>query len=180
MNTIALPISSTWLEPRKPMLRAITVGNVTWSIAAAVAWAAWPAVAPRIGVADRLAFAAELAAAPAAVALAMVLSCMRLFDTARAEDPFANAESHEWKINQRVLSNTIEQGFIFLPALTALAVRIDGAHLAVLPVAVAVWCTGRVLFWVGYRRDVRWRAPGFDWTLNTTFVVLAWLAMTMT
>jgi hypothetical protein len=23
---------------------------------------------------------------------------------------------------------------------------------------------------------VRWRAPGFDWTLNTTLAVLVWLA----
>src|SRR5262245_40276348 len=69
-------------------------------------------------------------------------------DTERAEDPFANAESHAWKINQRVLSNTIEQALIFLPALTALAVRIDAAQLAVLPMAVTLWCAGRILFWI--------------------------------
>jgi hypothetical protein len=167
-----------WLEPRKPMLRAITVGNVTWIAAAALAFVARPEIAPRIGTAERLALAAELAAVPAAVTLAMVLSCMRLFDTARAEDPLLNAESREWKINQRVLSNTIEQGFIFVPLLTALAVRIDAKHLAALPVAVSLWCAGRLVFWVGYRHSVRWRAPGFDWTLNTTLAVLVWLATT--
>jgi hypothetical protein len=177
MNTAAL-LPATWLEPRKPMIRAITVGNVTWAAAAALAFVARPELAPRIGAAERLALAAELAVAPAAVTLVMVLSCMRLFDTARAEDPFADAESREWKINQRVLSNTIEQGFIFVSALAALAVRIDAKHLAALLAAVALWCAGRLLFWVGYRHSVRWRAPGFDWTLNTTLAVLVWLATT--
>lgn len=177
-TTTARIMSPTWLEPRMPMIRAITVGNVTWFAAAAFAWLAWPELEPRIGLAERLALAIELAAAPAAITLAMVLSCMRLFDTERAEDPLANAESREWRINQRVLSNTIEQGFIFIPALAALAVRIDAAHLAVLPMAVTLWCAGRLLFWFGYRQSVRWRAPGFDWTLNTTLAVFAWLATT--
>lgn len=179
MNTIAQTTSSAWLAPRLPMLRAITLGNATWAAAAATAWALWPAVLPREGSAERLAFAAELAAAPAAVTLAMILSCMRLFDTAQAEDPFANAESRAFKINQRVLANTVEQALVFLPALTALAVRIDPAHLSILPVAATLWCAGRLLFWAGYRVNVVWRAPGFDWTLNTTLVVLVWFALTL-
>jgi hypothetical protein len=166
-------VSPNWLEPRKPMLRAISVGNVSWMAAAGLAYALWPEVAAHHGAAERLAFAAELAMAPAIVIVLIVLSCMRLFDTARAEDPFAGAETREWKINQRVLQNTVEQAMIFLPALFALAVRIDDRRLELLPIAVALWCAGRLLFWFGYRRSIVWRAPGFDWTLNTTLSVIA-------
>ena len=177
MNT--MPISSTWLEPRKPMIRAIGIGNVSWLAAAGLAYALWPEVAAHHGAAERLAFAAQLAAAPAMVTLLVVLSCMRLFDTARAEDPFAGAESREWKINQRVLQNTVEQAMIFVPTLFALAVRIDDGMLQLLPIAVALWCAGRLLFWFGYRKSIVWRAPGFDWTLNTTLALLALFVLSL-
>jgi hypothetical protein len=113
------------------------------------------------------------------VTLLVVLSCMRLFDTARAEDPFAGAESREWKINQRVLQNTVEQAMIFVPTLFALAVRIDDGMLQLLPIAVALWCAGRLLFWFGYRKSIVWRAPGFDWTLNTTLALLALFVLSL-
>lgn len=178
MNATSL-VSPAWLQPRKAMLKAINVGNLSWLSAAALAYAFWPQVAARPAVADRLAFAAELAIAPAAVALLMVGSCFRLFDTAQAEDPFAGAESHAWKVNQRVLQNTVEQIVIFLPALFALSVRVDHARLQVLPMAVSLWCAGRLLFWLGYRKSVIWRAPGFDWTLNTTLSLMVLFVITL-
>jgi hypothetical protein len=136
----ATVLSPSWIAPRKAMIRAITVGNVTWLTASGLAFALWPAV-------------------PVATS--------------------AGKESRRWKVNQRVLQNTIEQAFIFLPALVALALRVEARHLAVVPIAVALWCAGRVLFWVGYHKSPVWRAPGFDWTINTTFLVMARLAVTM-
>ena len=178
MNTAQL-VSPSWLEPRKSMIRAIGIGNVSWTAAAGLAYAAWPEVTVRGGLAERITFVAELAIAPAAVLMRMVLSCMRLFDTAKAEDPVAAAESREWKVNQRVLQNTVEQAAIFLPTLFALGVRIDASMLRLLPIAVALWCAGRLLFWVGYRKSVVWRAPGFDWTLNTTLSLMALFVITL-
>lgn len=161
------------------MIRAIGIGNVSWATAAGLAYAAWPEVAVGSGLAERLAFVAELAIAPAGVLMLVVLSCMRLFDTAEAEDPFAGAESHGWKVNQRVLQNTVEQAAVFLPTLFAIAVRLDARQLRLLPIAVALWCTGCLLFWVGYRKSVVWRAPGFDWTLNTTLSLMALFVITL-
>lgn len=178
MNT-ATVFPQTWFEPRRAMIRAITIGNVTWLAAAGAAFALWPAVTESSTPVERLAFVGQLAAIPALMTLLIVLSCMRLFDTAEAEDPLAGRESKRWKINQRVLSNTVEQAFVFLPALVALALRVDARQLAVLPIAVTLWCAGRLLFWFGYHRSPVWRAPGFDWTLNTTFLVTAWLAATV-
>jgi hypothetical protein len=178
MNT-ANVFDHTWLAPRKAMIRAITLGNVTWVAAAGLAFALWPAVVPASSPAERVAFVGPLVAIPALIGLFMILSCMRLFDTAEAEDPLAGRESRRWKINQRVLQNTVEQAFVFLPALVALALRIDARHLAVLPIAATLWCAGRMLFWLGYHQSPIWRAPGFDWTLNTTFLVMTWLAATL-
>jgi hypothetical protein len=161
------------------MLRAINVGNLSWAAAAALAFTFWPDVSVPKGAAERLAFAVELALAPAAVALLVVFSCLRLFDTAQAEDPFAGAESQAWKINQRVLQNTVEQAVIFVPALLALSVRLDERLLKVLPIAVSLWCAGRLMFWVGYRRSVVWRAPGFDWTMNTAISLMVLFVHTL-
>ncbi|HET7540795.1 MAG TPA: MAPEG family protein [Polyangiaceae bacterium] len=177
--TVAAPFSPPWFRARKPMILAINIGTGSWAVAAGLCWWLWPEVADRSGVAERLSFAAQLAAGPALVLFVLLCSCFRLFDTERAEDPFAGAESHAWKINQRVLSNTLEQASIFIPALFALATRIDAAKLKALPIAVTLWCTGRLLFWAGYRQSVVWRAPGFEWTFNTSLVVLAWYAVTL-
>ena len=49
----------------------------------------------------------------------MMQGLWRLPDTPGAEDPFANAESRAWKINQRVYTNTMEQALIFLPLFLA-------------------------------------------------------------
>lgn len=169
---------TAWLEPRKASLRAITLGNVSWLFAAGLAFEFWPSVPRGAGPAERLALAAQLAAAPAIFGLLVVCSCLRLFDTQGAEDPLAGQESARFRINQRVLQNTVEQGFVFLPLLTALALRIDERHLAVLPIAVTLWCAGRVLFWLGYHKSPLWRMPGFDWTFNTSLLVSGWLVST--
>ena len=54
---------------------------------------------------------------------------MRLFDKAGAEDPFAGRESKRFEINQRVLTNTVEQGAVFVLLLLALATRISAGAL---------------------------------------------------
>lgn len=168
-----------WAAPRHSVLKAISVGTGSFPLAFATAWTLWPAVTPRVEVAERLAFAAELLVAPAVIVMLAVVGCFRLFDTARAEDPFANAESQAWKVNQRVLSNTIEQAWIFVPVLLGLAVRVAPEHQKLLPMATALWCTGRLLFWAGYRLKPEWRALGFDWTMWTSVVLVAWFVFTL-
>jgi hypothetical protein len=62
--------------------------------------------------------------------------------------------------------------------LLALATRLPPQHLKLLPIAVAIWCAGRVLFWAGYHVAPPWRAPGFDWTFYTSALLAAWFLRT--
>jgi len=164
---------SRWIRERCRTLVAIGIGTTTWAMAFGTAWRLWPSSTP-ISAGGRISYALQLAAIPAILILLMVCSCFRLFDTAQAENPLIGAESERFKINQRVLTNTIEQGTAFIPLLLALAVRVSPEHLRLLPIAVAVWCTGRVMFWVGYHVAPQWRAPGFDWTFYTSTLLAGW------
>ena len=136
-----------------------------------VAWEVWPHVSePR----DRIGYAVQLLVPVSIIVLLMVSSCFRAFDTEKAEDPFANGESKAWKVNQRVLSNTIEQSLIFVPALLGLAARVDRQNVRILPILTALWCAGRLLFWIGYRVRPSLRGPGFEWTLFSSLTALGW------
>jgi uncharacterized MAPEG superfamily protein len=109
----------------------------------------------------------------------MVMSCMRIIDNEKTEDPFAGAESRRFLINQRVIQNTIEQMAYFVPALLALSVRLDPSHTRMIPVLVTSWCIGRVVFWVGYRMDPHYRSLGFGWTQNTGVLTLGWFLVAL-
>ena len=171
---------STWLAPRRAAVSSIALGTISFPLALWVAWKAWPNVAPIASAADRLAYAAEHLVGVAAILLLMVSGCFRVFDTAKAEDPFANAESQRWRVNQRVLSNTVEQAMIFIPAIFALAARLPPSQVHVLPVLTCVWCAGRVLFWVGYRIRPSLRGPGFEWTIYSSMLALGWFVWVAT
>lgn len=167
---------SSWLTARKTTFVSIAVGTATYPVALWIAWRAWPEVAPIASAGERVAFAAELLVAVAVVVLLMVSRLFRVFDTAKAEDPFAGAESRRWHINQRVLQNTVEQSMIFVPALLALAARVEPSQVRILPILTALWCAGRLLFWIGYRVRPALRGPGFEWTLYSSMLALGWFA----
>ena len=167
---------SNWMRARARTLGMIAVGSTAWLVAFPLAWQFWPAAASLQP--DRRVFVAlELAAAPALIIFLMTCACLRIFDTPSTEAPLRGSESQRLKINQRVLTNTIEQAWVFVPLLLALAVRLPPGRLKLLPVATAFWCAGRLMFWAGYHVAPHWRAPGFDWTFLTSLtLVLAFLA----
>jgi uncharacterized MAPEG superfamily protein len=170
---------TAWVTPRLPVIRAIAVGSGTWPIMLGLCWNLWPAMPAIEQPSERLLFAVQLAVAPAAILLLMVLSCMRLFDTDRAEDVFANAESMAWKINARVLQNSLEQAALFVPALVGLSIRIAPHQVKALPMLTAIWCVARLLYWIGYRIKLHYRALGFDWTFLTTSLAYGWFLYTL-
>ncbi|HQR53884.1 MAG TPA: MAPEG family protein [Burkholderiales bacterium] len=169
---------SAWVRERRLAVRVIALGTVSWAIVFGAAWRWWP-TALSVPPADRVSYVLQLGAAPAIVTLLMACACLRLFDTARAEDPRLGAESERFKINQRVLTNTVEQSWIFVPLALALSVRLAPGQLKLLPIAVSVWCAGRIMFWVGYHVAPHWRAPGFDWTFNTSCLLAGWFLYTL-
>ena len=59
----------------------------------------------------------------------------------------------------------------------ALATVASAEHAFLIPLHIALWTCGRVLFWLGYHVSLRWRAPGFDWTLGTALMTAVWLVV---
>jgi hypothetical protein len=165
--------SAAWFRERRATLLGIAVGTSSWLAAFCISWLLWPASRP-VPSDERISYALGLLAGPATLILLMICSCFRLFDTPRAEDPLLGAESQRFKINQRVLTNTVEQCAAFSPLVLALAVRPPPAQQKLLPIAVTIWCAGRMMFWIGYHVRPHWRAPGFDWTFYTTALLAGW------
>lgn len=160
---------------RRVVVRWILAGNLVAALTFATLYALWPSVVLAAPV-DRLLFAVELGAIPGAVLVLVLQSLWRIADTDGAESPLAGRESRRWKINQRVMSNTLEQSAMFVPGLSALAVAIDAAHTRVLPILVCTWTIGRLLFWAGYHVRPHVRAFGMDTTFLAVAVTYGWLA----
>ena len=170
---------ASWISARRQTLTSIVVGTLSWIAAFAIGWRLWPDGPELATAGDRLVYAVQLLAGVSVIVLLMVSACFRVFDTPAAEDPFANEESPGWKVHQRVLQNTVEQALIFVPALLALAIRIEPRHTRALAVLTALWVAGRLLFWIGYRIKPVLRGPGFEWTLFSSLTALGWFASTL-
>ena len=164
---------------RKVAYRWIAVGLTSAVLANAAAWLYWPRLDAVEQPVDRLLLALQCCAGVGFVALAMLQGLWRLPDNPDAEDPFANAESRAWKINQRVFTNTVEQALIFVPVFIGLSIRIQPQHAYMLPALMTIWCAGRLLFWAGYRYSLNARAIGMDWTTVTTMVAAFWFVTTL-
>lgn len=161
---------------RRTTLHGILTGYGVGLAVYAGAYLAWPAAAwPASAVEDPLRLALWLGALPAVFVLAVYYSCLRLRDVPEAVNPLGGGESERWKINQRVLTNSVEQLAIFLPLLVALSTRVDAAHAKLLPLDVGGWVVARIAFWWGYRVAPVRRAPGMAATNLMAIVTLAWL-----
>ena len=67
---------------------------------------------------------------------------------------------------------------IFAPIYLALSIRIDPTAVYMLPALMTIWCTGRLVFWAGYRHSLNARVIGMDWTTVTTMVAAVWFIAT--
>lgn len=174
MSTLA-----AWFAPRRRVLGWIAAGYTSFFVVAAACVTLGPRLAPIPAPLDRLLLAVQLAAGPAAVTFAVFSTLGRVLDTVEAENPLLGKESPRFRINQRVLTNTLEQTAIFVPMLLALSLRIDPADTWALPYLVGLWCAGRALFWLGYHSDPAHRAIGMDWTSCIAMTTGGWLVATL-
>jgi len=158
--------------------RWIAVGLTSGIVANAAAWFFWPRLSPIAEPIDRLLLAVQCFAGIGFVALIMMQGLWRLQDLPQAEDPFANAESRKWKINQRAYTNTLEQSLIFAPLFLSLSIRMSPGDVHMLPAMMTIWCAGRLLFWAGYQHSLNARVIGMDWTTVTAMQTAAWLVVT--
>lgn len=113
---------------------------------------------------DRIAFALRvnvLALVPYFVMLISIGNSRFLSD---AIDPTRKAENLAQQIDGRVADNTLQQNFVFAIASLGLATVLKPGQLQVIWACAVVFCLARVVFWIGYRLDPLFRAPGMSAT----------------
>jgi hypothetical protein len=161
--------------PILPPLAGIAVGVVAWWLLAIVAPEAHAGVAEHLA----LALAALLPAVIVLLAMIMVQSGTR--GLTGAIDPLAGTDNAFLRTNQRVITNTIEQLVVFVPALLALAAGAPAARMPPIIALAWVFALARVAFWAGYLAGARLRAPGMAATFAVnaaTLVAAAWVWLT--
>jgi uncharacterized MAPEG superfamily protein len=147
---------------------------------AALAWGLLSAVAPNAhaGEAPHVALALAALLPCGAVLAAMIVAQMGIRALTGAIDPLAGADGWFLRTNQRVITNTVEQLAVFVPALLALAAGAPAARMGPVVALAWVFALARLAFWAGYLAGPRRRAPGMAATLAITLGTLcaaAWV-----
>ena len=81
-----------------------------------------------------------------------------------AIDPTRGAETQAMQIDARVAGNTFEQNFGFAIASLALSTLVPFHQLQAVWACTIVFVVARAAFWIGYRMNPLYRAPGFSAT----------------
>jgi hypothetical protein len=121
-----------------------------------------PGIADTLG--DRLAYGLQaniVAIVPFFIMLITIGNSRFLSD---AIDPTRQAESDSMQIDGRVADNTLQQNFVFAIASLSLSTIVPLHHLQVVWACVIVFVTARAVFWMGYRLNPLYRAPGMSAT----------------
>ena len=127
---------------------------------------------PTAGASERLGLACASLLPVACVLNAIIITQMRLRADTGALDPLAGQDDRRMRVNQRVLTNTVEQLAGFVPALLAVAARVTPGWMSFVVAAGLVFALARVVFWGGYMLGPIWRAPGMAATLAINLTTL--------
>jgi hypothetical protein len=132
-----------------------------------------PAIADTLE--ERLAYALRanlFATLPLFIMLATVANSRFLSE---AIDPTKHAESRSMEIDGRVADNTLQQNFVFAIASLALSTVIALQHLQIVWACAIVFVVARAGFWLGYRLDPLYRAPGMSATAYMNLGMIAYV-----
>ena len=139
--------------------------------------AATPGIADALG--DRLAYALRanvVAALPLFIMFVMIGNSRFLSE---AIDPTRHAESRSQQIDGRVADNTLQQNFVFVIASLALSTTVPLHNLQVVWACAIVFVAARAAFWLGYRLNPLYRAPGMAATAYMNLGMLLYLLFCM-
>jgi hypothetical protein len=119
-----------------------------------------PAILDRLE--ERLAYALRANVFAALPLLIMLVSVGNARFLSEAIDPTKHAESRSMEIDGRVADNTLQQNFIFAIASLALSTAVPLTHLQIVWACAIVFVAARAGFWLGYRLNPLYRAPGMS------------------
>ena len=89
-----------------------------------------------------------------------------------AIDPLRHAEDRATIINGRFVDNTLQQNFLFLVGTMALSTFLDAASIKIMVSLTLVFVLARIVFWIGYRIDSLYRAPGMAATVYMNLCII--------
>ena len=92
-----------------------------------------------------------------------------------AIDPTRHAENARMEIDGRVADNTLQQNFIFAVATLALATIVPFQYLQVICACAICFVIARCIFWLGYRLNPLYRAPGMAATSYMNFFIILYV-----
>lgn len=158
--------------------RALMPGVLVALPLALAAWFAlytWlPPLAGMESMGNRLAFALKCCCVAVLLCFFMGIEAVahqRL--NSAAIDPLQGAESPRMKVDLRYLQHTLEQLLLFIPGLLGLALYCtDGRTMRAVAATTVVWIVARYVFWIGYHKAPRFRAPGLVGMLQSALVLL--------
>jgi uncharacterized membrane protein YecN with MAPEG domain len=150
-------------------------------VAAVLVWWLFVVLLPgsgaRADIASRLALGALSLLPASAVLGAMILAQMVVRFTSGAFDPTAGRDNRFLVVNQRVITNTVEQVACFAPALLALSAVASPLRMTMVAALGLTFAVARVAFWIGYLRAPLLRAPGMAATFVVTVVAIVWAVL---
>jgi uncharacterized membrane protein YecN with MAPEG domain len=129
------------------------------------------------GTAGRIGFACVALLPGVLVLNLMIATQMLVRAVSRTVDPLAGADGRFLQVNQRALTNTVEQLAGFAPALAAFAAAAPPERMADVLALGIVFGIARLVFWGGYLLGPLLRAPGMAATFAVnvaTFGAAVW------
>jgi hypothetical protein len=121
-----------------------------------------PGIADTVG--ERLAYALRANIVAIVPFFIMLITVGNSRFLSEAIDPTRGAESRSMDIDGRVADNTLQQNFVFAIATLALSTIVPLHRLQVVWACVIVFVVARAVFWLGYRVNPLYRAPGMSAT----------------
>jgi len=148
--------------------KIVAVGAVIGVVAVALSVWAFTRLLPAPAIADtsaeRLVYAlrANVVGIMPFIVMVVTVASSRFFGG--AIDPTRRVASRSLEIDRRAADNTLQQSFVFTVATLALSTVVPLHRLQVVWACVIVFVAARAGFWLGYRFNPLYRAPGMSAT----------------
>ena len=129
---------------------------------------------------NRLAYAVRWSVVAVLPLFAMLVAIGNERFLSEAIDPTLGKESQKMVVNGRVADNTLQQFVCFLVGILALSVSVPIGWISVVPAVAITFAICRIVFWIGYRINPLYRAPGFSSTAYMNlfmYIAVLWLRL---
>lgn len=137
----------------------VTMAASVWLLASVLPT---PVIADAVG--ERLGYALRANVFALVPFFVMLITIGNSRFLSEAIDPTRRAESGPMQIDGRVADNTLQQNFVFAVTSLALSVTVPSHYLQVVWACAIVFVVARFVFWLGYRINPLYRAPGMSAT----------------